>query len=319
VSSSDFRQIAARTEKGKAERLFRAAVSAFCSLTRPSRRELAQLDDLTLPLFDDVSPEGLRFAAAALSECEHAPPGLVKRLSEAAVGIAAPLLIRSQALDDVDLISLIGRHGLPHARAIARRKNLHPAIASLIRALERQTQTDGLAGVSPSSPQGLRVIQEQEAPAPMPGEAEEETRQRLREIMGARAPIVPANTDTYTKLRDTALSGNVALFQTALADALGIDFATAGAIAAASDYSSLLVGLRMLDVTEANAFLIASALHPGLATQPQAIQLFLDRYRHLDREEAARKLAMWATGSIVAETEEPNKTLPGAKSTSRFI
>ena len=48
MSSSDFRQIAVRADHGKAERLFRAAVTAFCSLTRPSRREIAQLEDLTL-------------------------------------------------------------------------------------------------------------------------------------------------------------------------------------------------------------------------------------------------------------------------------
>ena len=55
MSSSDFRQITIKSEAQKAERLFRAAVSAFCSLTRPSRREIAQLEDLALPLFDFVS------------------------------------------------------------------------------------------------------------------------------------------------------------------------------------------------------------------------------------------------------------------------
>jgi len=139
VSSSDFRQIAIRTESGKAERLFRAAVSAFCSLTRPSRREIGQLEDLTLPLFDDVSVESRRYVAAALSECEYAPAALVRRLCEEPVDIAAPLLIRSRAVSDIDLIALIGRHGLPHARAIARRKDLNPTIADLIRALERPT------------------------------------------------------------------------------------------------------------------------------------------------------------------------------------
>jgi uncharacterized protein (DUF2336 family) len=137
VSSSDFRQIAIRTEAGKAERLFRAAISAFCALTRPSRREIAQLDDLTLPLFDEVSTEARRFAAAALSECESAPPGLVKRLANEPVEISAPLLVRSRTLGSVELIALIGRHGLTHARAIARRKDLHPTIASLVRALNR--------------------------------------------------------------------------------------------------------------------------------------------------------------------------------------
>ncbi|WP_204279817.1 hypothetical protein, partial [Serratia marcescens] len=64
MSSSDFRHIAVRMETGKAERLFRAAISAFCSLPRPSRREIAQLEDLALPLFDDTPNEALRFGAA---------------------------------------------------------------------------------------------------------------------------------------------------------------------------------------------------------------------------------------------------------------
>lgn len=172
MSSSDFRQIAARTTAGRAERLFRAAISAFCSLTRPSRRELAQLDDLVLPLFDEVSAEGLRFAAAALCECEYAPPGIVKRLAGSPVEIAAPLLVRSRALDDVDLITLIGRHGMGHARAIARRSNLNPAIASLIRALERQAQ------------------------AVTPGDRVEAVRQRLRDLMGDPAAGAEPSNDS---------------------------------------------------------------------------------------------------------------------------
>ena len=139
MSTSDFLQIATRAEAGKSERLFRASISAFCSLTRPSRREIGQLEDLTLPLFDSVSPEGLRYAAAALSECAHAPEALVRRLCESTVDIAAPLLARSKALTDIDLIALIGRHGLPHARAIAKRKELNVTIANLIRALEKPT------------------------------------------------------------------------------------------------------------------------------------------------------------------------------------
>ena len=46
MSSSDFRQIAISGETERADRLFRAAVSAFCSLTRPSRREIEQLERL---------------------------------------------------------------------------------------------------------------------------------------------------------------------------------------------------------------------------------------------------------------------------------
>src|SRR3954467_4519803 len=94
VSSFDFRQIAERGDRSKKERLFRAAITAFCSLTRPSRNEIAKLEDLTLPLYEGVSTESLRFVAAALSEVEYPPLQLVKRLAGESVDIAAPLLLR---------------------------------------------------------------------------------------------------------------------------------------------------------------------------------------------------------------------------------
>lgn len=276
MSSSDFRHIAARTEAGRAERLFRAAVSAFCPLPRPSRREIAQLEDLTLPLFDGVSPEGRRFAAAALSECAYAPAELVRRLCEEPVEIAAPLLIRSQVLTDIDLIALIGRHGLPHARAIARRGDLNPTLSDLIRALER--------------PAPAAARQEK-----ADGEAAEATRHRLRAIMldDPAKEEEPAGSDAYAKLRETALTGNATFFQTALADALGIDFATARAVASSADHSGLATALRALDLGEDSAFLIAAAVHPTHFPHPQAIRVFLDRYRLTHREAAAAKVREW--------------------------
>ena len=120
----------------RAERLVRAAVTAFCSLTRPSRSEIAQLDDLAMPLYDQLSVETRRYMAAALSECEYAPALLVRRLCDDTIEIAAPLLVRSPLLREIDLVALIGRHGLPHARVIARRPDLDSTIAALVRALE---------------------------------------------------------------------------------------------------------------------------------------------------------------------------------------
>ncbi len=141
MTEADFHNIAARNDTSKAERLFRASVSAFCTLTRPSRREVTQLDDLALPLYPHVSSSARRFVAAALSECEIAPPRLVDLLVNDRVDIAAPLLMRSALLTDIDLIALIGRHGLPHARAIARRPGLNLTILHLIRALEASART----------------------------------------------------------------------------------------------------------------------------------------------------------------------------------
>ncbi|MER8475150.1 DUF2336 domain-containing protein [Mesorhizobium sp. M1163] len=316
MSASDFRQIAAGAESGKAERLFRAAVSAFCSLTRPSRREIAQLEDLTLPLFDNVSVESRRYVAAALSECEYAPAALVRRLCQERVDIAAPLLIRSRALSDVDLIALIGRHGLPHARAIARRKDLNQTIADLIKVLERPTlvrlqQPEATANAASENAEVVAGdANRQEA-----SDAAETVRRRLRSMMRAESgtaigPFVEPQ--TYVKLRETALTGNAAFFQTALADALEVDFSTARTLTASHNYTPLLAALRALDLSEDKAFLITAAIYPTEFPHPQAIRIFLDRYRLLHRDAALDRLRGWKADTVSKIVRRPGRVAANA-------
>jgi len=304
VSSSDFRQITIKGEAQKAERLFRAAVSAFCSLTRPSRRDQAQLVDLTLPLFGLVSVEARRFAAAALSESPYAPDALVKRLSNETVDIAAPLLIRSIALSDFDLLSLIARHGAAHARVIGRRTNLNPVIGHLVAALNRKSDAERAAAVRPARATVLHppsaahrtdALAGLDRPA---GEAAENARRRLRSVMrpdenDPRQAPVARSRPTYDRLRDTVLTGNPALFQTALADSLDLAFATAREIASPSSHSWLLTALRGLDLSGEQAFLITAAVHPKQFPQPEAIRLFLSCYQEMTREIALERLAVW--------------------------
>lgn len=172
MPSSDFRQIADQSQPARTDRLVRAAVSAYCALPRPSRRETAQLEDLVLPLFDTVSTEARRYVAAVLSELPNPPAKLVRKLCEQPVDVAAPLLIRSPALSDIDLLALISRHGIAHARAIARRSDLNPAIANLIRALERKAVAA--------------------APTPPPVSAPVPSPVSLAPAPAASAPVVPA-------------------------------------------------------------------------------------------------------------------------------
>lgn len=324
--SADFRQVAIRGKRGRSERLFRAAVAAFCALTRPTRREIAQLDDLTLPLFDSVSAEGRRFAAAALSECEDVPPVLVRRLTNEPVEIAAPLLVRSRALCDVDLIRLIGRHGLPHARAIARRPHLNPAIGSLLDAL-KDPEIRRLRGGRPD----LAVVGEHktEQPPARAGAAAEDARRRLREVMLPARGIAPADSlepiavspspDIYPKLLDTALSGRLPLFQTALADALGLEFAAVRVAVEAHGHANLLVALRALELREEQAFLLAAAIHHSVFDGPAAIRLFLSRYRMLDRDTALRRIEDWKAGSSRSSEAEQTSAANGARAASRRV
>ena len=321
MSSSDFRQITIKGETLKAERLFRAAVSAFCSLTRPSRREIAQLEDLTLPLFDFVSVESRRYVAAALSECQYAPATLVRRLAYETVDIAAPLLIRSNALSDIDLIALIGRHGFGHARAIGRRPGLNPTIANLVAALDRKVVamrpdnqvTDRALHRETTQPTGSALPDAAGAEARPHGVAAENARRRLRSMMrpgepaGNAAPKTFIAGTVYSTLRDTALTGNPAFFHTALADSLEVDFATLRRMVGTSSYSGLLAAMRVLDLSDEQAFLVAAATCPSQFSRPEAIRLFLSRYRLLHRDVALDRLRSWKAQPVspAADAAQP--------------
>jgi uncharacterized protein (DUF2336 family) len=321
VSASDFRQIAIGRETGKPERLFRAAVSAFCALPRPSRREIGQLEDLTLPLFDKVSVEARRFVAAALSESEYAPFGLVRKLCDESVDIAAPLLIRSPLLSDVTLIALIGRHGLPHGRAIARRPNLHKTIADLIRVLERPRLVYPETAAQDQAPAATETGLAETAPAAalpgdlVPGQLADNVRRRLRAMMAPNATLQPEPSEdqerapAYDTLKATALTGNDTFFQTALASALEIDFQTARTITEKSGYSSLIDALKALDLAEEQAFLLAATIFPGQFAHAESIRLFLERYRVLHRDVALDRVRDWKAASVGARIRSNGERL----------
>lgn len=280
ISSSEFRQIESRSaEPAKGEKVFRAAVSAFCALTRPSKREIAQLDDLAMPLVANASREGRRFAAAALSECKNAPPMLVRHLASDAIDIAAPLLVRSDALRDVDLISLIANRDLGHARAIARRTTLIKPIHDLLTAL-RDPEIDRLRAIATSEQDGEGK--------PARGQLAAEARRKLRGMMR------PANNRTYhPSLKESALTGRPALFQTALADALGLEFETIRQITEDPQKTEFAVALKALDVDAELAFLLVSAVQPAVFAGTEQIRWFLSRYDALVAEKSRETVRGW--------------------------
>ena len=300
----------------RAERLVRAAVTAFCSLTRPSRNEIAQLDDLAMPLYDQLSVETRRYMAAALSECEYAPALLVRRLCDDDVEIAAPLLIRSSLLREIDLVALIGRHGLPHARVIARRPDLDSTIAALVRALEIPSMK--IAAEKPL-PQVAEPAPEQRAGS---GQAAEEALDRLRMMMrpagterktpGESETVAihwPSHPGLFDKLRSTALTGVAGLFQTALADALGIGFHQARSITETQTDKHLILALRALDLAPSDAFLLAAATFPTRYPRPEAIRRFLEEFELVHRDKARDAVRSWKAETI-AQTAVAAKPAP---------
>ncbi|MCO5063133.1 MAG: DUF2336 domain-containing protein [Rhizobiaceae bacterium] len=277
----------------RADRLLRAAVSGYCALTRQRRFDAQQLQDLAMPLVGSASRDTLRYVAAALSKCETEPPELVRELAGMSIDIAAPLLSRARTLTDADLINLIAAHGLGHAQAIARRQNLHPSIAQLIRNIElRRPATQRLQPAEPPAPPELSSA-----------ERLERAREKLRAIMlAARTRPTATQEDirrAYERLRDTALSGGGAPFVAALAGSLGIDRATAWIIASDGSSAKFVLAARAIGLTEEQAYLIASALFPLRFPNAESIVSFLECFRELSLDDAGRQLDAWQAGAAL--------------------
>ena len=102
----------------------------------------------------------------------------------------------------------------------------------------------------------------------------------------------------YARLRDTALTGVRAFFQTALADALGIDFRQAQSIAGKSQFDDLIAALKFLELPEEQAFVITAALYPSRFGHGEAIKLFLERYHLCHRQAAADKVRGWKAATL---------------------
>ena len=270
VFRSGFASSSSYRAAGKADRLLRAAITAFCDNARPARREAAQLDDLAVPLLPAASTDTLRFAAAALSETPHAPAALVRRLADMPVAISAPLLMRSPVLTPIDLLALIARHGAAHARAIAGRPGLDERILLLIRSIDTPKEAK-------------------------PSKAEE-TRQSLRAMMrpageGGKSLRWEGDPGVYRKLRSAALTGAPAVFQAALAGALAIAPSLARAIAGDSDPARLILALRALGLTAEEAFLVMQCLRP--VGGRREIASFLQAWQAVAQGDAERVAAEW--------------------------
>lgn len=292
---------------GRPDRLLRAAVTSFCSLARPGRRDRNQLDDLAVPLLGQVSDDTLRYVAAALSQSPHAPAALTRKLAELPTDISAPVLVRSSALTAIDLVALIGRHGRPHAAVIARRPDLDERIRALIGAI------GALDAVDRHPPE----------PPPVQPERAETVRDQLRAMMepsthdtGGREVRLrwERDPDTYAKLRATALAGIPALFQTALADGLGVEVRRAATLTDASDVSGLLIGFRALGLGEEQVVLLLACMRSGSLGSLRAINMLVEAYARIDPEDAARVVAGWrGTATANENRPEPQAPSPGLR------
>ncbi len=105
-----------------------ATVSSFEGLSHPSKSELRQFAELFMPLFTASTPEAKREAVAALSQNPNVPSAVAFFIASQSIGLSAPFLVSSKALNDDTLIAIARTQGGAHARTIVRRDDLSPTV-----------------------------------------------------------------------------------------------------------------------------------------------------------------------------------------------
>jgi uncharacterized protein (DUF2336 family) len=95
-------------------------------------REIALFDDVLTTLSSEMESEVQAELAERLADAEHAPRGLVRTLAASHIAVSEPLLARSKALSDEDLLQVVSTRGQEHLRAVSTRVGLSHAISDII-------------------------------------------------------------------------------------------------------------------------------------------------------------------------------------------
>jgi uncharacterized protein (DUF2336 family) len=301
VKHSEFRALETNSRSDRTDDVFAGAVSAFCSLTRPLRHDIVQLEELAMPLLERASSRAKRHAAAALSESPDAPKALLMALAQEPIEISAPLLLRSPVLAAVDLITLVHRCGLKHARIIARRRNPSPELVRLLQGLDDPAIARALA-IGSNGPQVAGGQDAVADPGPT-GQAHRrpatlgDVRAALRDIMEESASAELDDEAGGVLLRK-ALDDNGALFQTALADALGVSFGRSGRIIGSEPGAEFFSALRALDLSMQDAYFLTGLVYGIAEASRDELKAFARSYTAIDRDAARAAVRRWKAEEI---------------------
>ena len=115
------------------EQLFEAMGDVFLQKsTVLTVQERALITDILEKLIREVSLDIRRRLAVRLAEAPGTPRELAVLLANDEIDIASPVLLKSGALEDVDLIEIVRNRSTQHLLAIAMRRDLSTAVADAL-------------------------------------------------------------------------------------------------------------------------------------------------------------------------------------------
>lgn len=281
----EFRALEDRGGGSKADDLLTASITAFCCVARPASSDAKQLDDLAVPLLPLTSPRVRRHAAAVLSELPHAPKRLVMALAEDDVDISAPLLLRSPLLKSADLIEIVRRKGLSHARAIARRPVIEPDLLQVLHGFGDPVMERTLAFAVPAAPDAGEALPD--------SPRLRETRAALKALMRTSDTGQSSDRPLADRLIDAALLDQTTLFIEEFARALELDAASTSNIVGHGLNAELTIALASLGLSAEATHLVLTGLFGLVHKDLHSLRLFVRSYRQIDPDRARITVSRW--------------------------
>ncbi len=260
------------------------AAEAFASSTKVGATDAARLSRLVTAQFDRLADVDQLRVAGILARAPELPDAILDHLVGVPAMVIAPFAALSPALGDERLLELVERHGAgPVSRAIARRTPISRTVSDALRTL-----------CDPATDRALELRQR-----PLPG---------IRQTAIPALMFAALDTGTEQRLIGYLTEGDYGLFETALADRLGLAIASARAICDDPMSRNFLYAMRLAGFSLKGASDVFEALHPSSRFDERIATEFARAYRLVDDAAAAQKVERWRLEDAASRARTADNT-----------
>lgn len=128
----DLESLARERSSEKRRELLHAISECFFGSSERTSAEVALYDDVVILVLEEVEPVARAELAQRLADVAAPPRKVLLQLAEDEIAVAAPILMRSPALDEVDLERLARFQSQAHLAAIALRPTLSERVTDVL-------------------------------------------------------------------------------------------------------------------------------------------------------------------------------------------
>ncbi len=201
-----------------------------------------------------------------------------------------------------DLVELTGRHGLAHARVIARRQSDDSLLRCVLHSFADPVIDRTLALQESLADLNAEPLENQpppDAPAKKPFPMQNAGSEQLAHAL-QRPFFEVGHLPGSERLIDTALLIDDRFFHHALADTFGLSLDRAETIVGRWPDSYLPIALKALGFSAAECFLTMTAVLGTIETDREGLHEFVHIYRSIDREKALALVRRWRAEDMAA-------------------